>query len=343
MSLLKKTLILLGVLTAIGAGVYYIPQWTSSKPLSISGVVEIQEVRLGSKIGGRVADVPIREGDVAEPGQLLVLFEAPELEARRIQQLSRVAAAQASLDKARNGWRQEEIQQARSDLETQHADLALAEKDLQRIESLYHEKKLTKADYDLALAARNRMQGRVASMQAHYDMLSAGTRPEDIALAEASLMEAQGVLQEIEANLAEAKVIAPERCLVEVVSVRKGDLVTPNQPVLRVLRANDQWVRAYVPETRMGEIHPGQEVVVTMDSDPERQFRGTIFQISNESEYTPRNIQSIDERRYQVFGLKIRVEDSEGIFKSGMSAKVIFSVPPPADGPMSRLTEKKTY
>lgn len=327
MSLLKKLLAALFLASAVGAAAYYIPRLSVSGTLAVSGVVEIQEVRLGSKLGGRVAEVPVKEGDVVEPGQLLVLFETPELAAQHQQQQSRVTWAQANLDKAKNGSRPEELRQAKAELESLQADLTLAEAEFQRIGTLFQDKKLTRADHDAAVAGRQRMRGRVASAQAHYDLLCAGSRAEDIALMEAALVEAQGKLKEIEAHLAEAKVLAPERCLVEVVAIRKGDLVVPNQPVLRVLRAEDLWVKAYVPETRLREVRLGQHVAVSMDSDPLRKFRGTVFQISSESEFTPRNIQSIDERRFQVFGLKIRVEDSAGIFKSGMSAKVEFTAP----------------
>lgn len=341
MSLLKKLVCVLLMATVIGAAAYFLPKLSLSGELKVSGVVEIQEVRLGSKVGGRVADVKVKEGDVVEPGQLLVVFETPELEAQYQQQVSRVAQAQATLDKARNGFRPEEVRQARSELESLEADLAFAEQEFKRIEALYKDKKLTRGDYDTAVAARSRMQGRVASAKAHYDLLCAGTRSEDIALAEANLLEAQGKLKEMEANLAEGKVAAPERCLIEVVAVRKGDLVPPNQPVLRVLRADDLWVKAYVPETRLGEVRLGQLVDVTIDTYPGRKFRGTVYHIASESEFTPRNIQSVDERRYQVFGLKIRVEDTEGVFKSGMSANVVFNHPPPSDGPAARLTERQ--
>ena len=341
MSLLQKLVIALIFATAIGAAAYYVPIWTRSRELKVSGIVEIQEVRLGSKIGGRVADVNVQEGDVAEPGRVLVEFAAPELKAQCDQQQSRVAEAAASYEKAKNGNRPEEIRQSKADLQALQAELALAEQDLQRVKKLYDEKTLTRADFDMAVSKRDQLHGSVESAQAHYDLMSAGTRQEDIDLAKATLDEAQAKLREIEANLAEAKVVAPERCLVEVVSVRKGDLVPANEAVIRVLRAGDLWVKAYVPETRMREVGLGQEVAVKLDGLPDRTFRGTVYQISSEGEFTPRNIQSVDERRYQVFGMKIRVEDTEGIFKSGMSASVTFTEPPPADGPAAQLTERK--
>ena len=136
--------------------------------------------------------------------------------------------------------------------------------------------------------------------------------------------EAAGRLKEIEANLAEAQVVAPEKAIVEVLAVRKGDLVPPNQPVVRVLRAEDLWVKVYVPETELGKVEQKQEVDVTIDAYPGRRFKGYVMSIASESEFTPRNVQSLEERRHQVFGVKVRVPDPQGIFKSGMAAEVVF-------------------
>jgi HlyD family secretion protein len=308
----------------IGTAVYFQFYWKVADSLQLPGVVEIQEVRLGSKIGGRVAEVLVREGDLAEPGQLLVRFAVPELEAQKKQQEGRLAAAEATLLKAKNGSRPEEIRQSQSDLESTEADFKQAEEDFARVEPLYKAGTLTRADFDIARANRDRFKGRVASARAHFEMVQIGSRPEDIALAEANVVEAQGKLIEINANLEEAKVVAPERAMVEVVAVRQGDLVTPNTPVIRVLRAADLWVRVYVPETQLGKVRIGQKVTATMDAYPGRQFTGEVFQVANESEYTPRNVQSLEERRYQVFGVKVRVDDAEGIFKAGMAAKIVF-------------------
>jgi multidrug resistance efflux pump len=314
-------LFLLLVAVAVGLGFFW-PFSQRHETLILPGVVEVQEVRLGSKVGGRVAEVSIMEGQIAEPGQVLVRFDLPELEAQASQQRARVAALEAELEKAIKGPRPEEIRQARGDVAAAEADVTLALEEFERADKLYRQGSLAKAEYDAAVAARDRSRGRAASLQARLDLLLAGTRPEDIELARAQVAEARAKLKEIEANLAEGVVRAPERALVEVVAVRKGDLVPPNMPVVRVLRADDLWVKVYVPETQLGKVRLGQEVTVTMDSYPERRFKGTVFFIANESEFTPRNIQSIDERRHQVFGVKIRVVDPQGIFKSGMAAEV---------------------
>jgi multidrug resistance efflux pump len=166
-------------------------------------------------------------------------------------------------------------------------------------------------------------KAELGRLEAQVRLLDAGTRAEEIAAAAARLAEAEARLAEQEVNLAEAVIRASEPAVVEVVAVRPGDLVAANQPVLRVLRAGDLWVKTYVPETELGKIRLGQAVQVTMDSFPGRRFAGVVIHIGAESEFTPRNVQSVDERRHQMFGVRIRVEDTRGYFKSGMATEVI--------------------
>jgi multidrug resistance efflux pump len=317
--LLAVLLLLAAVAVALG---FFGPFRPRGQVLRLPGVVEIQEVRLGSKIGGRVAEVHVQEGDIAEPGKLLVRFETPELDAQREQQEARVAMLEADWRKAEAGPRPQEIEQARGDLAATAADLKQAREDFERAEKMYPKGAMPRADFDAARANRERALGRHDSARFRLALLQAGTRQEEKDMAKAQLEEARGKLKEIEANLAEAQVRAPERCLVEVVGVRKGDLVPPNTSVIRVLRAADLWVKVYVPETELGKIRLGQAVTVTNDAYPRHTFDGVIYFIANESEFTPRNIQSVDERRHQVFGVRVRVSNPQGIFKSGMAAEV---------------------
>src|SRR5207237_9601556 len=130
-------------------------------------------------------------------------------------------------------------------------------------------------------------------------------------------------LGELRVNLTEKDVVAKEKAIIEVISVRVGDLVPPNQPVGRVLRAEDLWVKVYVPEPQLSLVRLQQAVDVRIDAYPDRTFKGTVIQVASISEFTPRNVQSIDERHYQVFAVKVRVDNPQGIFKAGLAAEVV--------------------
>lgn len=380
---LKQLAVGAGVVMALGAGLgFFWPFGGGKEMLRLSGVVEVREVRLGSKIGGRIASVLVEEGELIKPGQLLLRLEAPELKAQAEQWQARLASAEAAELKARNGPRQQEkdaalaalrvaeakLQRirfgdreedkrgARADLASAQADLRLANEEFARTERSFRQGAAARAEYDTARSAVERNKARVANararldrtergrqeevaeaeqevkrLTAEHDLLKEGTRYEDKLQAKANVDEMRGRLRELQANLAEAEVRAPGnsrddpqwRALVEVVAVRRGDLVAPNQPLLRILQANDLWVKVYVPETDLGKVRLGQEVEVTVDSHPGKRFKGKVMHIAGESEFTPRNVQSADERRNQMFGLKVRVDDPQGVFKSGMAAEVL--------------------
>jgi HlyD family secretion protein len=342
--------------------------------LTLPGVVEIQEVHLGSKIGGRVKRVDAVEGKTVDAGKPLVIFAVPELEAQEKQWQAKLSAAEADYNKAKAGPRKEEVQaaqaafeslearlkmlkagsrdeekrEARSQHESAEAELKMRREEFDRADRLFRQGSGSRADYDAARGARDSAQGQAAKAKARFDLLVAGTRVEEIEQAEAQLRQAKanwellkagtrqedidsakarveelkGKLDELKANLEEAVIRAPERVVIEVVAVRNGDLVAPNQPVVRVLRAQDLWVKVYVPETEMGKLQLDDRVEVTVDSHPEETFEGTIRQIAAESEFTPRNVQSPDERRHQVFAIKVYVDNPKGMFKSGMAAEV---------------------
>ena len=110
--------------------------------------------------------------------------------------------------------------------------------------------------------------------------------------------------------------------MVNVVGVRKGDLVTAQQAIVRVLRAEDMWVKVFVPETELAKVRLNQQVTVTIDAYPGKPFAGTVTTVATTSEFTPRNVQTIEERGHQVFAVKVVVPDSQGVFKAGLAAAV---------------------
>jgi HlyD family secretion protein len=317
--------IVLGVVLLAAAGValgFFWPFGHREQVLRLPGVVEIQEVRLGSKIGGRVEKVLVAEGDTAKPGDVLVTFEAPELKAQLQQAQARLQQAEAQLAKLEAQPRPEEVPVSEAKVRAAEANAAMMEDQYKRSQKLYAREAVGEEEFRQRQLAYAAAQAQLAQAKADLALLKAGAWEPDKASARAIVAEARGKVAEIKANLQEAVVKAPERAIVEVLSVRRGDLITPNQPILRVLRADDLWVKVYVPETELGKLRLNEEVTVTIDAYPGRRFTGTIMKIASESEFTPRNVQSADERRHQVFAVKVHVPDPQGIFKSGMAAEV---------------------
>jgi multidrug resistance efflux pump len=275
-------------------------------------------------------------------------LEAGSREEEKAAAKAAVAAAQARLDRMTKGYRKEEIQQAQSELDAIDADVQNALVELNRERNLLAKNASSISQYDAAFARYGKLLGQqsaaaaklrmmeagyrpeeiaesradLARLQAEYDLILAGSREEDKAEQRATIAKLQAQIDEVDIKRQERTVVAPEKAIVEVLLVRPGDIAEPNQPVALVLRADDLWVKAYISEVELGKLKLGQDVEVTCDAYPGKRFAGQVTYISSVAEFTPRNVQTIDERRHQVFGFKVRVDDPQGVFKSGMSADV---------------------
>jgi membrane fusion protein YbhG len=117
---------------------------------------------------------------------------------------------------------------------------------------------------------------------------------------------------------------APTNCVLEVLSVKVGDVLAPDQPVATLLLTNHLWVRVFVPEPWLGYIRPGDSVKVRVDAFPGKDFDGVVEQVAREAEFTPRNVQTVGERVKQVFGVKVRLDPAKGQLRAGMAADVFF-------------------
>jgi membrane fusion protein YbhG len=149
-----------------------------------------------------------------------------------------------------------------------------------------------------------------------------GFRKEDVEAARGRMAEAQGRVAELDARLREAELTAPADAVVEVVSVRPGDLVQAGRIVITMLEASQLWVKVYVPETDLAHVHLGQQATVRVDSFGSETFSGHVGQIASQAEFLPRNVQTKSDREHQVFGVKVYLDNSQQVLKSGMSATV---------------------
>jgi len=277
---------------------------------SVSGTIETDEVRAASRYGGRVEKVLAAEGDSLKPGQAIVELDAAELRARRDQAAAQLAELEA-------GPRKDEIDAAKHDWEALVATAAQAQVDAKRADELFAQKTISDTEHDQTLARSRTLDKNVAAAKSRYDLLLAGTRAERLAQARAQLAE-------LDAQLREMKIAAPSDCVLEVLSVKVGDVLAANQDAATLLLTNRLWVRVYVPEPWLGHIPLGERVTVRLDSDPGKDFSGVVEQIARAAEFTPRNVQTVGERIKQVFGIKVRLDNPEGKLRAGMAADVTF-------------------
>jgi HlyD family secretion protein len=282
----------------------------NARSRTVSGTIETDEARVASRYGGRVEKLFAQEGDSLKPGQVIVELNAAELHARRDQ----VAAQLAELEA---GPRREEIAAAKAEWEAQAANQEQARTDAKRAEELFSQKTISITERDQLATRASSLEKSVAAAKSRYELLRAGTRPEQIT-------QARALLAQTDTQLAEMKVVAPSDCALEVLSVKVGDVLAPNQPVATLLLTNHLWVRVFVPEPWLGHIRVGEAVTVRVDAFPGLDFAGVVEQIGRQAEFTPRNVQTVAERVKQVFGIKVRLDNAGNDLRAGMSADVTF-------------------
>ncbi len=356
----KRILIALAAAAVLAATALYAAWSRRATIIEGFGTVEARNIRVGSKVGGRITQVLVREGDAVEPGQVLITFDDKELKASldearanlekmqrgyRPEEIAeaRAAAAQAKAEyeQRRNGYRQEEIAAARAELERAKAEETRTRLDFARYDNLAkqeiasrQQRDTAEANWKMAVAQRESAEHKLAELERGY-------RAEEIASSEARYRQTQATLEKMlrgnrredvelaraqfandEARYRERQVTAPSAATVEVLDVRPGDLIAPNTPVATLLERNQIYVRIYVPETQIGRVRLGQKGEVRVDSFPNEVFEGIVEQINQQAEFLPRNVQTKEERVHQVFGVKLRIEDPSGRVRPGMAADV---------------------
>ena len=367
-------LIILAGILVLGTG-YALWDFAAPKDaLIISGIIEADDIHVGSKVGGRVLKVVAKEGQTVKEGETLVLLEPREFDAslaeaqatfrqveakyslltagfrrEEIEQADAAAKqAQAELDQLVSGPRQQVIDQAAADWMAARAQVENARKFLKRMEDLSQRELIAKQEYDDAQVKAGETEHRMKSARERYDLLLAGTRQEEIERARQRVAETHAKLRHlrggyrkeeiaqaksemeaararvdlIRAQLYETVIRAPVDALVESLDLERGDLVAAGKPVVTLLRTGSLWVRAYLPEARLGLARPGLKVTVRVDSFPDRDFTGVIRRIHRQGEITPRNLQSREERLLQMFQTEVVIDDPDHELRPGMNADV---------------------
>jgi multidrug resistance efflux pump len=174
-----------------------------------------------------------------------------------------------------------------------------------------------------AEAQLKQAEASVAMAQAHLDGLEAGATSEEIAIAEAQVEQAQAALDALLVLRDKQVIVAPVGGVVLEVSIRQGELAAPGGTLLTLGDLDQVTLTVYVPESRLGQVNVGQEVAVGVDSFPDRTFTGTVIAIADEAEFTPRNVQTQEERVNMVFAVDVRIPNPDHALKPGLPADAV--------------------
>jgi HlyD family secretion protein len=323
----KRVAVAAVVVLVLAAAAWAAWKWLSPEEepgsLRVSGTVEATDARLGFDAAGRIAALPVREGDEVEAGQELGRLASDELLARRAQAAAAVEGADARLRQLRRGSREQEIARAREAAVAAREQLEEARREHARTARLREGGAVSQEALDRATTALEVAGSRLAQEEQRLDLVREGPPREEIEAQAARLDEARAALASLDARLAESVLEAPFPGRVTVKHRTEGETVAPGAPVVTLLDLSDRWVRVYAPEDRLGALRLGQAARITADTFPGKTYAGEVFFIASEAEFTPKSVQTREERVRLVYAVKVRVTgDPEHELKPGMPVDV---------------------
>lgn len=322
---------LVGLITGgFAAGGWKLPQWKipqltkteSSKELTVYGNVDVRQVDLAFRVGGRLAEVYFEEGGRLKTGDLVARLDPEPYEEAVAVSTAELARAAADLEKMRNGSRSQEVKSARAKLAEQQASLKTLEKEYQRRGQLVVEGAISRQSFDDVAGSRDEALARVNSAQESLNLLLEGYRSEDVKAAKAAYDSAAAHLEQARTQLADTKLIAPSEGTVLTRVREPGTVINAGASVMTLSIAAPVWVRAYLPEPQLGRIRPGMAAHVYTDSKPNEPIEGLIGFISPEAEFTPKNVETTELRTKLVYRFHVVVKDPQDRLRQGMPVTV---------------------
>jgi HlyD family secretion protein len=288
-----------------------------------SGPVEATEADLGFQTPGRIETIVAREGDRVSAGQELAWLDRAELQARRMAAEAQAAVARAMLAELESGFRSEEIAQGRARLRAAEQRVSDTQRDMERARRLFEGGAVSQQQLDNAETAHELALTEYDGAQEALGILESGPRRERIAAQRAALAQAEAAVAQIDATIDFAAIRAPFAGLITVRHREPGEAVPAGSPVLTLMNPDDRWVRIYVRADEVGRVAIGQAAAITGDADPDREYEGTVVFIASEAEFTPRNVQTTEERVKLVYRVKVQVTGDPGMdLKPGLAADV---------------------
>ncbi len=299
---------------------------TDGIAIEASGTVEATDADLGFQLAGRIEWISLREGDRGSAGQEVAALDRSELIARQGAAEAQLAATRFLLRELESGFRPEEIAEVRAGLQAAAEWRADAERDVARTRRLFQGGAVSQEALDKAETAYRVAEAGVDQARERLSIMEQGPRQERIAAQRALVEQAEAAVDLVEATLENAVVRLPFDGVVTVRHRGPGETVAPGLPVLTLMDLDDRWVRIYVPENRIGAVSLGQRATISSDTYSDREYQGEVFFIASEAEFTPRNVQTPEERVKLVYAVKVRVTGDAGYdLKPGTPADVVLA------------------
>jgi len=288
--------------------------------LKSSGTIEMDEVDVGSLVGGRLVRLSVAEGDTVRAGDTLAVLDRGEVSADLQAQIAQAERAQAQARDLAQGTRPAEVVIAREALRGAEADLALAQVSYDRTEKLAKAGATAPAELDRARAALDAAKARASSAREQVRLAEAGFRQQQVAAARQGASAAMAQLAGARSRASELVLTAPRDGVVMLVNYETGELVPPSAPVVTLGDPDSLWMRVYVAAPLLTRVKLGARADVR-PVGAKQTWPGRVVSIASSAEFTPRAALTEDEQANLMFGVKLSLARSGGALKAGLPAE----------------------
>lgn len=315
---MKNLLItIFGILILFGCG-----NGNDINTIEESGTIEATNVVISSQVAGTILDIKVEEGGDVEKGDTLLIIDSEKYGFMLQQAEAAKTAAEAKLQLMKKGARKEDLEAAEQKQIQAKANFDRTGKDKQRFDELYKTGSVTQKQFDDISTAYEVAEAQFKAADAAYMKLKKLFRPEEIQQAQANLNAAESQLGLAEKNYKDCFVISPVSGTVVTSYMEEGETALPQSSLIKIANLKKMEIVIYVSEVDLGKVKLGQKAGINVDTYPDRTYEGKVKYISPEAEFTPKNIQTKDERTKLVFAVKLNVANPQLELKSGMPADV---------------------
>ncbi len=285
-----------------------------------SGTIETTNSIVSSEVVGKVKQILFDEGSFVKSGDTVLIIDHEKYELQLDQALAGKGAAEAQLNLIKKGAREEDIQLAEEKLKQAQSNFESAQKDKERFEKLFESQAITQKQYDDAATRFDVASSQLASAKENLNKIKNIARPEEIKQAEANFKKSKASAELIKKSISDCFVTSPFDGYIVKQFVEKGEMLSMMTSLFKVSDLSQVELVVYVSEEDLGKVKLNQTAEITTDSYEDKIYVGKVIYISPEAEFTPKNIQTKDERTKLVFAVKIKIPNPDFELKAGMPA-----------------------